>query len=316
MRPSTRQADLTTRRAGHYAYDVESRAHHGRRALLLARETLSWFVFVPFAYSLKIIFERIACYRMENRDRARAQYEAIMRDAESRGQPVVFCANHLTFIDSILLLWICNPVWKYCLSYRRIFWNVPAGDVFARFWLFRWICRLNKCIFVYRDGDAAHKAQVLSEMKELLAGGSSILLFPEGRRSRTGYVQTERLTTGAARLVLSTGNARLVCAYVRADRQGIFSNYPPRHSRFNAQLREIDLAAYRAMPAERGAQLALTQAIGRELQALEEAFFNGSDLLPEQNVESREGEQIGEEGHREGERQVDGHMVEKPQVPE
>jgi hypothetical protein len=290
---------------------VENCGRHGwrkRKAVVFAREALSYLFFIPISYTTKVLLERVGRYDVENWREARAQYERIAASAERAGQPILFCANHLTFIDSIVLFWVFNPVWRYLINYRRIFWNVPAGDFFARIWYFKWIFRLSKCIFVYRDASPAHKAQVLAELRAILESGSSLLLFPEGRRSRSGKVEVASLTTGAARLALSVPGCRLVCVHSRSDRQATYANYPPRFSRFFVQMEEIDFSPYLAMP-EREAQIGLTAAIGRSLLRMEERHFEvESDLPAQKHVESRKREQIREERRDKGDREEDRHL--------
>lgn len=279
--------------------------------MVRAREFLSYLFFIPVAYTIKVLLERVGRYEVEDWAATRAEYERIVEDAERDARPILFCANHLTFIDSIIIFWIFNPVWRYVLKYDRIFWNVPAGDVFAKIWYLHWLFRLNKCVFIYRDESAAHKTKVMQQLRSILEAGSSLLLFPEGRRSRSGRVETAKLTTGAARLALSYPEAKLVCVYSRADRQAAFSNYPPRRSRFSLQLEEIEVAPFLALP-EREGQIALTQAIGARLAHMEERHFSfglsGRGLTFQEHMERGERKQIGEESHGESHREKDRHV--------
>jgi hypothetical protein len=75
-------------------------------------------------------------------------------------------------------------------------------------------------------------AAVLVRLTHLLARGETVLLFPEGGRSRSGRVEEESATYGVGRLVTGVPGCRVLCVYVRGDRQVGFSDLPARDERF------------------------------------------------------------------------------------
>ncbi len=204
-------------------------------------------------------------YRIQNLADIRRRYAEI---AAVPG-PLLICSNHLTFIDSILILWaLGSPSWHW-RHFTRSSWNVPAADVFGRSRFWRAIFAMTKCVMIDRTGSLRHRDDVLRVCSHLLLMGETVTIFPEGRRSRSGHFDLERLKPGLGKVVAATGPCRVLCIYLRGDRQPAFSDFPPRGSTFKLGMDIIDLdqevsdLPYRA----------ITRIVGQRIAHLEESYL-------------------------------------------
>jgi len=183
------------------------------------------------------------------RDAIRAVLEALFRilftydcvgeeKVPAEGGAVV-SANHPSYLDPILLsLQVKRPI-------RFMAWNalfrVPLlGALVRLFGAFPVDTRPGR-------GGAAYEAA-----KALVLEGHLVGIFPEGKRSRTGWME-EDLRAGAARLALETG-APLVPATIR----GAFRAWPyfralPEPAKIHVRYHDpIDPAPFRGRPAPEG----------------------------------------------------------------
>ena len=167
-------------------------------------------------------------YKIENIKSIRNQFKSIIKNKK----PLVICANHLTFIDSCLIIWALAPNYWYQFNYKYFSWNLPAGDFFGKKWYYRVIAFLAKCIFIHRDASASHHNEILNICKNLLLKGEIITIFPEGKRSRTGRFEETQMTYGVGKIIQNIPNCRVLCIYVRGDKQETYSNYPLKNSSF------------------------------------------------------------------------------------
>jgi hypothetical protein len=171
-------------------------------------------------------------WRLEGAEAVRREYRALWKAGEG---PVLVCANHLTLIDSALVAWaLGSPAW-YVTHYAALPWNVPERRNFAASLWPRLLVYLMKCVPVTRGGDRAEVAAVLARLAHLLARGDTVLLFPEGGRSRSGRVEAESVTYGVGRLLGEVPACRVLCVYVRGARQDTFSDLPRRGERFSVR---------------------------------------------------------------------------------
>jgi hypothetical protein len=76
---------------------------------------------------------------------------------------------------------------------------------------------LDKCIYLLRRGD-------------------NIMIFPEGRRSRTGRVNKEDFSYGVGRFIKNVENCKVMCMYLRGDKQTSYSNIPVWGEKFSVQI--------------------------------------------------------------------------------
>lgn len=170
--------------------------------------------------------------KIENHGRLRREFREI---AKSRA-PLLVCANHLTLVDSIIILWALASIPEYFVSYRRFGWNIPAIENYCRKPTWRLITYLNKCIPIDRSGSRTHIDSVLSKLSYLLSRGDVCFIFPEGTRSRTGRVNVEGAGYGIGRLIRKTPGCRVLCLYQRGVGQESYSDFPKKGERFHIDM--------------------------------------------------------------------------------
>ena len=81
---------------------------------------------------------------------------------------------------------------------------------------------------------------MLRGLRHLMQLGEVVLMFPEGGRSRSGRVDTESVAYGVGRLIKELGNCRVLCVYLRGDRQRSWSNMPAAGDTFSIATRVIE----------------------------------------------------------------------------
>ena len=176
-------------------------------------------------------------YRIENAEEIRREYRRIR--AEEPG-PLLLCANHLTLIDSALIAWALGSVGWFLRNYASLPWNVPEARNFAASIGQRVASYVMKCIPITRGGDRAEVARVLSEFAHVMSEGDVGLVFPEGGRSRSGKIDLEAAAPGVGRIVNALPGCKVLCVYLRGDRQTSFSNMPKFGDRFHVEMRLIE----------------------------------------------------------------------------
>jgi 1-acyl-sn-glycerol-3-phosphate acyltransferase len=149
-----------------------------------------WAVTAPFDRRL-VVLHRFTCFwaslytwvnplwpvSIEGRGRIRA------------GETYVMVANHLSLLDILVLFRL----------FRHFKWVSKIENFRIPF--IGWNMYLNRYIQL-RRGDRDSAARMMEACERTLAGGSSIMMFPEGTRSRTGALQPFR--PGAFELALRT----------------------------------------------------------------------------------------------------------------
>lgn len=226
---------------------------------------------LPFGGILILLMKYFRGYSIENTFAIRRQFKEIWLEKERARQPLIICANHLTFIDSALIIWALASNFWYVENYRAFAWNLPAGDFFKQKLHYHLSLYLTKCIFLDRKGTAAHKNAVLNLCRYLLEKGSVVLIFPEGQRSRTGIFENERLRFGVGKIITSLENAKVLCVYLRCEKQKTFSNYPPKNSLFKLKMKLIEPNA--GDLSKKQASIEIVKQIGATIKALEDEFF-------------------------------------------
>jgi 1-acyl-sn-glycerol-3-phosphate acyltransferase len=91
-------------------------------------------------------------------------------------QPYVFMANHASTVD-IWALFLAIP--------RRV--RMIAKKQLARIPLFGWVMWAGRFIFIDRQNAAASRRSI-EEAGRRIKGGCSVLIFPEGTRTRDGQL--------------------------------------------------------------------------------------------------------------------------------
>lgn len=228
---------------------------------------------LPFGGILILLMKYFRGYEIENLKGIRRQFREIWEEKQRAKKPLIICANHLTFIDSALIIWALASNWFYLFNYKAFTWNLPAGDFFKKKLHYHLTLYLTKCIFLDRKGTPAHKNAVLNLCRYLLEKGHIVLIFPEGQRSRTGIFDNERLRFGVGKIITSLENAQVLCIYLRSDKQETFSNYPPKNSRFFMKMDLIEPKISEEISKKR-ASLEVVKEIGTAIKEMENEYFN------------------------------------------
>jgi hypothetical protein len=164
-------------------------------------------------------------YQIHDLAAVREKY-AQLRDVSPA--PLLICANHLTMVDSFLVAWALAPTWRYCLYFNELPWNVPERKNFATSLWERVSAWVMKCVPITRGGPRGEVAEVLERVAGLTKKGEVALIFPEGRRSRTGRVEVDDAGWGVGRIIAALPGCRVVCVYMRGRKQETWSQAPAR----------------------------------------------------------------------------------------
>jgi 1-acyl-sn-glycerol-3-phosphate acyltransferase len=164
-------------------------------------------------------------YKINNLYNLRKEFQLITKKING---PLLICPNHLTYIDSVLLLFVFGSLWNYMCKFNTLAWNFPKIDHVKHNVFYKSVCYLSKCIFV--DANTIEKA------KYLLSNQEYVLLFPEGHRSVNGLVDTNNFAYGVGKLVASLPNINILCVYLRGSTQKVKSNFPNAKDSFYCKL--------------------------------------------------------------------------------
>jgi hypothetical protein len=175
-------------------------------------------------------------YRIRDRRRVRREFEAQMG---SGPEGCLICANHLTLIDSLVIQWALAPGWRLFLRRRLFAWNLPDKHNISRTPLLRMLGYLGKCVPVLRQGPPKEVRRTLDKVAFLLSSGQTVVIFPEGGRSRVGRVDQDRVTYSVGRMLQEVPGTRVVCVFARGVGQKQHSNYPRRGERFFVRVKRI-----------------------------------------------------------------------------
>src|SRR5579885_3587217 len=85
---------------------------------------VGWLVFVPFSGSLILFMKVFLRYRIQGLNEIRAGFRELTKSKE----PLLICSNHLTYIDSVLLIYALGNHWWYLFNFRCLSWNLPARE--------------------------------------------------------------------------------------------------------------------------------------------------------------------------------------------
>ncbi len=225
---------------------------------------LAAFLYIP----LVAVVIRLMGYRFRDLKAFRHRCLEAMR---SHNGGWLVCANHLTLVDSAFIAYAMLPPWRYLFRYRWLPWNLPERRNFNRNPLDTTVCYLTKCIPVTRGGDREEVRRTLEKCDHLLNTGHTILVFPEGGRSRTGRIDTENFAYGVGRFVKNLGRLKILCIYFRGDCQATWSSVPRPGDTFTmaAEVFEPEGVAYNGLKAQRD----YAGQIIRQLARMEERYF-------------------------------------------
>ena len=246
---------------------VASLEDHERRPLLTqlrVSRALS-ILWIPIFSGVMLAAMR---WRWEGAREVRREYARLR---ESSDAPVLICANHLTMFDSFAIGWALGSVGTYLRHFHWLPWNTPEEVNFASTWWKRALVYLLKCVPVKRGSDRAAVAKTLDKVAFLLRRGESVLIFPEGGRSRTGRVDTESAAYGVGRLVSQVPGCRVFCVYLRGRSQQSWSESPPRGEVFDVTASSLEPKSERG--GLRGS-VEISKQIVNRIAEMEERYFD------------------------------------------
>jgi 1-acyl-sn-glycerol-3-phosphate acyltransferase len=153
--------------------------------------------------------------------------------------PAVIAANHPSYLDPILLsLQVERPI--RFMAWDGLFRVPLLGALMRLFGAFPVDVRPG------RGRDAYEKARALVEQGDLVG------IFPEGKRSRSGWME-ERLREGAARLSWETGAPLVPATITGAFRAWPYFRALPEPAKIRVRYHDpIDPEPYRRLPEEEG----------------------------------------------------------------
>jgi len=227
---------------------------------------LGWVFMLPLGLGINFIFRFILKYKLHNAKEVKATYKKLVTTKD----PVLLCMNHLTMIDSNILIWAAAKLPFYLFHYKKLTWNIPAIENFKKTVMRRVITYLGKCIPVDRAGSKKHHDMVLLKTIYLMKKGHVFTYFPEGGRSRTTRIDMDNIRYGVGKLVNEVPNLKAVCVYMRGDSQDDYSEIPKKGECFTVNFREFypktektGLRAHRE----------LSQQIMQTLKEMEDEYF-------------------------------------------
>ena len=223
----------------------------------------------PFTYGALAAWMKFGQrYRIPDLQRVREEFMAQI--GHERG-PLLICANHLTLIDSLVIQWALASGWRFAWRRDAFAWNLPDRYNLATYSWWRVIGYLGKCIPVVRKGTPEQARQTLDKVMWLLARGQSVVIFPEGGRSRVGRVDRESVTYGVGQLLQAVPGTRVLCVFLRGRGQAAYSDYPARGETFVVRLKRIAPSTVSA--GMRGARDLAMQIVG-QLSEMETRYFD------------------------------------------
>jgi 1-acyl-sn-glycerol-3-phosphate acyltransferase len=246
---------------------VDSIARRDQRTLALQRRVS--FLFFPIVAPTALFWVRLI-KRLSVRDAeiVRARFAELV---EAEPGPILICSNHLTLLDTIILVWALAPLHTYLWHYSRFPWSVPEKANFSRTWFWRVASFLGKCVYVTRGGPREEVKRTLGKIAYLLRSGELVSIFPEGGRSRTARVDTENFTYGVGQIVQAVPETRVLCVYMRGRKQEGYTDYPHTGDQYSVELEMLRPAT--TATGLRGARDLATQIIWK-LAEMETRYFD------------------------------------------
>jgi 1-acyl-sn-glycerol-3-phosphate acyltransferase len=147
-----------------------------------------WAVTLPFDRR-RVLLHQFTCFWASLYTWANPLWPVSIQGRERirRGETYVMVANHLSLLDILVLFRL----------FRHFKWVSKIENFRLPF--IGWNMRLNRYIEL-RRGDRESVREMMAACERTLAEGSSVMMFPEGTRSRDGALQPFK--TGAFELAL------------------------------------------------------------------------------------------------------------------
>jgi 1-acyl-sn-glycerol-3-phosphate acyltransferase len=184
---------------------------------------IGWIVVIPLCLLIILIIKVRGRFKIINLQKVRAEFQRVAKD---RTKPLIVCANHLTLIDSVIMLWAFAGPTTYFFNYKLFCWNLPAVENTVKKFSWRVITYLSKCMLVDRMGDSDHTGSIIEKICYLLKRGDIFMLFPEGTRSRSGRVNPEAVNYGIGKILQQMPECNVLCVYLRGKGQETYSDFP------------------------------------------------------------------------------------------
>lgn len=237
------------------------------RLKLFFQRFVGWATFAGWGAFIFLLLRFVARYRIKNMGEMRRRYRELSKRA---GGPVLICANHLTKIDTALIVWGLASIGSYVRSFKLLPWSLPERTRYAGSLVLRAVCYLGSCVPVSRGGDRDAANLALAKVAYLLRKGYRAMIFPEGKRGRSGVIEVEEGSYGAGRLMEAVEDCRVLCVYMRGENQKSWGSIPRVGEKFYMDMR---LIVPRSVHTGLRAARDISRAILAELKAMEEAYF-------------------------------------------
>lgn len=204
------------------------------------QRTIAYLIF-PIMYALMLLVNLCYLrYRIRNLKNIRRQYQTIL--AKER-QPLLICANHLTYVDPFMLVLGLFSPWFAYRRFKAVPWNLPKAKHARKNWLNSIICYIGKTIPLPEVTDQAKSQQALAKFQYVLSQGDSLMLFPEGRRSHNGKIDQQNFGYGVGQILLQQPQSKVLCCYIRQQDDDDHRGFPKRGSSFNIDLKVITVTS-------------------------------------------------------------------------
>jgi 1-acyl-sn-glycerol-3-phosphate acyltransferase len=238
-------------------------------AFHLRLQTALGFLTVGLLAPLYFLFMKFRGYRIRDLDKIRRQWAGLQKN--HRG-PWLICGNHLTLIDSIIMIYALVSLGGHITKFHRLPWNLPERANFQQNIFMVLMCYLSKCIPVRRGGDREEMQETLACCNYLLAKQQILMIFPEGGRSRSGRIDPGNFSYGVGRFLQDHPECRVLCVYLRGDAQILHGDMPVRGETFTITMDAFlpDMPKGQGLRAQRG----LAEQIVRRLAQMEEEYFD------------------------------------------
>lgn len=208
-----------------------------RDRFLLGLQYLLGRLAVVITGPLIFLAVRLRGYRIRDLERIRSEVGRLQKEHEG---PWIICPNHLTMIDSVLISIGMASLSAHMLRFKRVPWNLPERDNFQRNLFLAVLCYLAKCLPVNRGGSREELQRLFDKCLHVLGWRQSLMIFPEGGRSRTGRVDKEGLSYGVGRFLDECPGCKILLVYLRGDGQEAFGMIPRFGERFTMTVEVFD----------------------------------------------------------------------------
>jgi 1-acyl-sn-glycerol-3-phosphate acyltransferase len=207
-------------------------------------------------------------YKIKNLKQFRQNFKHLLKN---NSQPIVICANHLTKVDSLIIIWALGSLGFYIGQFKKFAWNLPEKERYFHSIFLRLFCYIGCCIPVSRGGDRKEVNQSLDKILFLVADQHLTLIFPEGKRGEKVRIDKTDYSYGVGRIIQRTAHCQVLCIYMRGRHQEQKSDYPVRGEEFYIKANMIqpssDLSGMRQIRA-------LSSEVILKLSEMESEYFD------------------------------------------